>query len=334
MSIASSLLDDNLLQIKKNNDRYAFLCGVFSQFLWGMSNIQLKTYRSFFPNQFSLNSLTFWRSLCIFLIGYLMILRKNEKIKKISEIEKKNRIWFWLRSQGNYFLIMFWIIELGYFRVSTCQSFANCNPIIVLILSYFFLKEPFYFRYVFGVFISLIGTLMIISNEGTDNNTNNNNNNNSNKINIFIGTIVACIHLTLVSFSNFGQKILCNEKMSGEVQNFYLGLLSTIPSFIVNIFQCHFGFSNLLYVIYAFSNGILFFLANYFLAECLNYMPLNKFAPMNYLKIVFIFVFGFIILGEKVYMSDIIGSILILGFQVYNVYFPIKKKKEGINIQK
>jgi hypothetical protein len=52
MSISSSLLDDNLLQIKKNNDRYAFLCGVFSQFLWGMSNIQLKTYRSFFQMNF------------------------------------------------------------------------------------------------------------------------------------------------------------------------------------------------------------------------------------------------------------------------------------------
>ena len=296
-----------------------------------MSNIQLKTYRTYFPKEFSLNSLTFWRSLCIFLIGYLMILKKNERIKRINEIEKKNKIWFWLRSQGNYFLIIFWVIELGYFRVSTCQSFANCNPIIVLILSYFFLKEPFYFRYAFGVFISLIGTLMIISNEGNNNDLSNNNNldNNNdhiNNINLLFGIIVASTHLTLVSFSNFGQKILCNEKMSGEVQNFYLGLLSTIPSFIVNIFQWHFGFTNLFYVIYAFSNGILFFLANYFLAECLNYMPLNKFAPMNYLKIVFLFIFGFIILGEKVFISDIIGSMLILGFQVYNVYFPIKKK--------
>ena len=331
MSISSSLLDDNLLEIKRKNDKYAFLCGIFSQFLWGMSNIQLKTYRTYFPKEFSLNSLTFWRSLCIFLIGYLMILKKNERIKRINEIEKKNKIWFWLRSQGNYFLIIFWVIELGFFRVSTCQSFANCNPIIVLILSYFFLKEPFYFRYAFGVFISLIGTLMIISNEGNNNDLSNNNNldNNNdhiNNINLLFGIIVASTHLTLVSFSNFGQKILCNEKMSGEVQNFYLGLLSTIPSFIVNIFQWHFGFTNLFYVIYAFSNGILFFLANYFLAECLNYMPLNKFAPMNYLKIVFLFIFGFIILGEKVFISDIIGSMLILGFQVYNVYFPIKKK--------
>ena len=40
--------------------------------------------------------------------------------------------------------------------------------------------------------------------------------------------------------------------MNGEIQNFYLGLLSSIPSFIVNIVQCHFGVNNLLYVIYAF----------------------------------------------------------------------------------
>jgi uncharacterized membrane protein len=66
-------------------------------------------------------------------------------------------------------------------------------------------------------------------------------------------------------------------------------------------------------------------LANYCVAEALNIMPMNEFVPINYVKIVFIFIFGFIILGEHVFITDIIGSVLIVGFQVYNVCFPVKK---------
>ena len=61
------------------------------------------------------------------------------------------------------------------------------------------------------------------------------------------------------------------------------------------------------------------------MAEALSIMPINKFIPMNYLRVVFIFIFGFIILGEHVFFTDIIGSALIVGFQVYNVCYPVKK---------
>ena len=88
------------------------------------------------------------------------------------------------------------------------------------------------------------------------------------------------------------------------------------------------GITNILYVLYSFSNGIIFYLANYCMAEALNIMPMNKFIPMNYLRVVFIFIFGFIILGEKVFFTDIVGSALIVGFQVYNVCYPVKKIKQ------
>ncbi len=61
------------------------------------------------------------------------------------------------------------------------------------------------------------------------------------------------------------------------------------------------------------------------MAEALNIMPMNEFVPIIYVKIVFIFIFGFIILGEHVFITDIIGNALIVGFQVYNVCFQVKK---------
>ena len=315
MDSTSSLFSDNT---RRKRDLYAFIVGILSQFFWGISNIQLKTYRTFFPDDFSTQSLTFWRSFSICIIGYFMISYKKERITPLNEV--KNKFWFYLRSCGNYFIIVLWIIELSYFRVSTCQSFSNCNPIIILFLSTFILKEPFYIRYVFGVFISLIGTLMIVYNdkkEKTDKIKN------KTTFYIFVGVTIALTHMTFVAFSNFGQKLLCKEKMIPEVQNFYLGLFNSIPAFVVMLIEKKTGLSNLYYVIYAFSNGFLFYLANYCMAEALNIMPMNNFIPMNYLKVVFIFIFGFIILGEHVFFTDIIGSALIVGFQVYNICYPV-----------
>ena len=74
--------------IKKKGEIYSYFMAVCSQFFWAVSNIQLKTYRAFFPEDFSTQSLTFWRSLSICLIGYVMIKRKNERITPLNEIKK------------------------------------------------------------------------------------------------------------------------------------------------------------------------------------------------------------------------------------------------------
>jgi len=109
MDTSSSLMSDNS---KKKRDLYAFFMGVISQFFWGISNIQLKTYRGFFPDVFSTQSLTFWRSFSICIIGYIMVYKKNLKITPLNEI--KYKFWFYLRNLGNYIFIVLWIIELTY----------------------------------------------------------------------------------------------------------------------------------------------------------------------------------------------------------------------------
>ena len=309
---------------QKNKDIYAFCMGVISQFFWAMSNIQLKTYRVYYPNNFSTQSVTFWRSFTICLIAYISINKKNQIITPISEI--KYKFWFFLRNIGNYIFLLLWIVELIYFRVSTAQCIANCSPIVVLILSSLVLKETFYLRYVIGVLVSLIGTIMIILNDKKDTNANLKN---KTVFDICIGLCIALSHMTFLAFSHFGLKMLCKEHMTPEVQNFYLGLFNTIPAFFVMLLEKNTGIDNLIYVLYACSNGIIFYLANYFMAEALNIMEINKFIPMNYLRIVFIFIFGFLILGEHVYFTDFIGSAFIIGFQVYNVSYPVQKYEDN-----
>ena len=54
-------------------------------------------------------------------------------------------------------------------------------------------------------------------------------------------------------------------------------------------------------------------------------MEINKFIPMNYLRIVFIFIFGFLILGEHVYFTDFIGAGLIISYITENTTKEIRK---------
>ena len=55
MNYLTSLFSLNISSTdsQKKKDIYAFCMGVISQFFWAMSNIQLKTYRVFYPNNFS-----------------------------------------------------------------------------------------------------------------------------------------------------------------------------------------------------------------------------------------------------------------------------------------
>lgn len=82
-----------------------------------------------------------------------------------------------------------------------------------------------------------------------------------------------------------------------------------------------------MYILYCFSNGLIFAALNMTNIESMNNLAISKFLPLTYFGTVFIFILGWLILGERVYFTDILGSLLIVGFQIYNVWFPIIKDK-------
>ena len=70
-SISSSQLNDEMLKEKRRKEKIGAVIGIIAQFIWAINSIQLKTYKTFFPDDFSNNSLVFWRSLReVFLFGY------------------------------------------------------------------------------------------------------------------------------------------------------------------------------------------------------------------------------------------------------------------------
>ena len=326
-SIKSSLLNNDMLIERRKNEKYAYFIGCIAQFIWAINSIQLKSYKITFPKAFSNNSLVFWRSLPIWVLGYIFSYMKNIEITPHKAI--KHKFWFFFRSFGNYVGVFLWINMMNYFRVSTCQCIAGCFPVGVLFLSIWILHESFYYRYLFGIIFCIFGTTIIVLNEKKPEVIQNKQNSS-----IFIGLLYAFSHFTIFVFSNFGQKILSKQKMNGDVQNYYLGMYNTLPALFCMIIENHYGISNILYVLYAISNGLLFYIANYYQSLALDYISMSKFLPITYMNTVFIFILGYLLLNENVYITDIIGSIMIMGFQIYNVLVPvgIQPKIEKNNI--
>ena len=294
---------------------------MISQFIWAINSIQLKTYKKFFPECYSDNSLVFFRSVTICFCDFLFTKKEGIEITPVSTI--KHKFWFFASTAGNYLGIYFWVVFLSYFRVSTCTCISGCSPVFVLILSFFILKETFYLRYFIGIIICIIGTGIMVSNEKKQEVDNHGEIDLSTTI---VGCIIGFLVIVVNSFWSFGQKIVC-KKINEHVLNCYLGLYNALPALAMMIIENHYGFSNIGYVLYGLSNGFVFYSANYCNVKALEYIAISKFIALTYLCTVFIFILGFLILGEKVFFTDIIGSFIILGFQVYNVSIPTKSSK-------
>jgi len=53
-------------------------------------------------------------------------------------------------------------------------------------------------------------------------------------------------------------------------------------------------------------------------------IDLSKNALIQYTKIVFVFILGTLLLGEKIFFGDVLGSSIIASFMIYHVLNPIK----------
>ena len=323
ISIKDSLLNSELLREKKKKENYGIIITIIAHFFLAVNQLQLKTFAKWFKNEYTQNNLLVYRSLATCAISYYLIKRKNETIPSLLKINSK--FWFFCRECGAYIILFFYLEMTTYFRVSTCQCIYGCHPIIVLLLSIIIINENFYWRYVVGMILSFIGSIFILLNEVQPEQRKQNDNKS-----VFIGIIFSFGYLTTLCVSKFAQKMLCKDHMTPEVQTFYLGFFTALQAFIFLLFDFKLGL-NLIYILYCFSNGLIFCIVNMLCTEAMGNLAISKYLPLTYFATVFIFILGWIVLGERVYFTDIVGSLLIVGFQIYNAWFPVIKINKDKN---
>ena len=113
----------------------AVFCRAFGQCF---TKLIQKTY----PNDFHTVPFLFLRSFMIVTLS--LVHTYFTQVRIISPKEIPFKIWFFYRTNMNFFGMSFSTMALWYLRASTAQIIHSLHPIIVLILSYFILKEKYY----------------------------------------------------------------------------------------------------------------------------------------------------------------------------------------------
>ena len=229
MSERSSALDNEDLIKKRQNERFAYILGIFTHFLWAVNGVQMKTFRLYFPNNYTDNSVMFWRMLPPCILGYIICKYNNIHIQSFSELKHLN--WFLCRNALAYIFIIAWIKMYSYFRVSTISVIGGTTPILIIIISVFLIGEKFYIRYLLGVFLCIFGSAIIIFNDRRPESKTQILNDN-----LFIGILLGITNVTLVALSLVGQKVLTKEGMDIHLQAFYFASFNAVPAFIFGIF--------------------------------------------------------------------------------------------------
>jgi drug/metabolite transporter (DMT)-like permease len=310
----------------KHTETYGLLIFAISNILYGINAFQLKHMKVVFPSEYDGMLLGFWRGIAILIISLGIMKKKNINILDVREINDNTKFWLGVRSIGQFLAYVTYISALLYLRVATANCISSMNPVVVVILCTFILNEKFYSRYAVGIFICFIGTLMIILNdrkvkisdeeilEHIDKDTG-----------IFYGTIYAVINLILIAMLSVSSKILIKEKIGFENQCFYLGFTNSILSilFFILFGKVYFFQTSIIFTFLSLINGCIFFIATQCLIESLRWVDLNKTTPLAYLATITVMILGVIFLGEPIFFTDVLGSMLILGYNVYNSFNPI-----------
>ena len=254
-SDASSQMSEEDLLNKRKNERFAYILGILTQFLWAINIVQIKTIRKYYPNEYTDNGVLFWRMLPVTIIGYIICKFNNIHIQTFSELKHLN--WFLLRNAFTYIFIIAWIKMYSYFRVSTISVIGGTTPIIIIIFSVCLIGEKFYIRYLIGVLICILGSSIIIFNDR----------NPESKVqilndNLFIGICLAISYVILLALSFIGSKVLTKEGMNIHLQTFYFSLFNVVPSLFIGIIIGELKLQNIIYILYVCSNGIIFYGAN------------------------------------------------------------------------
>jgi drug/metabolite transporter (DMT)-like permease len=316
-SSISSLMSIGTL---KKNEIHGIILSCLAYFCVAFGVFYTKLVQKTYPNDFHSIQFLFLRSFCILLLSIITSYITKKQILKLSEI--KIKFWFFIRTNFNFLGVASMTICLWYLRASTAQIIATLSPIIIFILSYFFLNEKFYMRYFYGCIICLIGSFIIILNEK---NSKNIKNEKSNFNDILIGVFFCFLNVIATSLISVANKKLADNKVPISTQGFYVGLTTCFYSSIFSFFYGNICLK-IGYLIMCMIHGLFFYGFLVLFNSACKLCQLSKLALTSYLQIVYIFILGSFFLKEEIFFTDIIGSFFIVGFMIYNTMNPLPVK--------
>ena len=303
---------------QKKSELHSTLLFALSMIVTGINHFHFKYMKKSIGLE-NYNEFSFVLLRCIFIIGINLIkmFYNKETINPFSQLKKI--YWFWIRNLVQFLSVIPMLYLVSFFRVSTASCFVSMSPAVIIIMSCVILKEKFFWRYVFGIIICFSGVILIVSNDYK-------NEDNSNKkggiLHLIEGFFLGCFQLMNVALLRVSSKILVKEKINNNAQLIYPSLTCIILSiFSFFFFGIEFKCGKWL-IFHSFLNSIIWLVSTILMLLSFGGVDLIKTTALNYLNIVTVFFLGVLILGESVHLTDILGSLIILGYNIYNTAFP------------
>jgi len=312
--INESDFDSPLLSSQNKSQTRGLLYYGLSVASYSLSNFIMKLFPLWCPSTYNFYSFIIIRGILLALIGYYILKTHNEKILHIHQIN--NKFWFILRLVSNYFILVFLSLSFKYLRAATTATIFSINPIVAVLLAVVILKEKFYLKYLVFNLIGILSCFMMIMNDEKYQDSKAEADKNllepkEDALEIFMGFfygILAMISMALIVVTT---KILIIEKIDFKNQIFYIGLTNSVFALIFGFFSLEFYMDGLLIFLILFS-GVTYYLGLLFLNLGLELVDAAKTSPLAYIGIVINFLLGAVMIGEPVFFTDILGSLIII----------------------
>ncbi len=241
----------------------------------------------------------------------------KERLVNVNEIQCKK--WLMIRIFSGYFAMLSILASISLLRVASASAIMSTAPVFVVLFSVVILKENFHMRYIYGILICFLGTSIMLLNEKK----NNDNVGTTSRGSIIIGILFGILHIFFNSFVTIGMKAISSYNLPSNSQLYYTGIGHSLLSVFYFLIFGGFYFS-IPYALFSCINGFINYIQNALLIAGLSRLDAIKVSPFFYISTVVVFVCSVTLLGEPIYISDIFGSLLILGYNIYNTKNPIK----------
>lgn len=249
-----------------------------------------------------------------FLLGGLFLLAvygfTGGTLKKMA-IRKEDFKYILMIGLGGYFLgIGFQLLGNNYCDASLASLINSTNPVVIILMAMFLLKERITRRQVVSVCCALLGTVVIIDqiNGGSS----------------LLGALLSCGAVVCWSFGSVVVRLISSkyDALVVTILSMFIGAVAALPFSIHRQLTHPFDFSaitplfafSFLFIVFV-STGLSFLLWNKALA-LVNASTCSLFYPVQPLVSA---ILGILLLGEKISVAFVIGGALI----VFGVLFSV-----------
>lgn len=300
---------------RTRSERERLFISFLSNLFYALANLMIKFISRLYPSaQASTTSL--YRFVVMFLLSYLYII--NRKITFLELAQVKSKITLAVRILTAYAISVSLANSVHYLRLGTAVSFFFVTPIFTSLASIYFFNDKCKTRNVIGLIVCILSMIMITNSESKAEEENPN-------LNLGLGFLWGTSSLISTVAMIISTKMLVYEIDSNNL-NYLIGKFSVLIGFVICVLNGSLLYLHLGYVLLTSLNGFFFWCALYFMNISLKINNLIAVSCIGFLTLVYAFGFGFIFFGENLRFIDVIASLIIFGFNIYSILFPIPQE--------